>query len=201
MSTQILFPTSIYHTSLSAFYKKNKKDLLNEISVLEQDDKAGRDWSQKNYARGYTSYASANQMHRMSPTFAELEKQIRKHVIKYIKQLQLQLSSEQVQMSTCWVNKMEHGCTHPLHNHPLSVISGTFYLQVPKNASAIRFEDPRYGLFMNRPPVHPEASSRQQTHFSLLAKEGDLVLFESWLRHDVPVHPTSAERISISFNF
>ncbi len=30
---------------------------------------------------------------------------------------------------------------------------------------------------------------------------GTVLLFESWLRHEVPPNPVRAERVSISFNF
>jgi uncharacterized protein (TIGR02466 family) len=33
------------------------------------------------------------------------------------------------------------------------------------------------------------------------AAAGTLVLFESWLRHEVPPNPVIGERISISFNY
>jgi uncharacterized protein (TIGR02466 family) len=33
------------------------------------------------------------------------------------------------------------------------------------------------------------------------ARAGDLVLFESWLRHEVPAARFTGERISISFNY
>jgi uncharacterized protein (TIGR02466 family) len=193
MSQMKLFATDVYQVLLSDFFKKNQKDLLNEILVLMQDDHAGRDWSRTHYPKGYTSYASANQMHKVSPTFAELELCIRKHVFKYLKRLGLSVPKDQVTMTTCWVNIMEEGCTHPLHIHPQSIISGTFYLKMPSKASAIRFEDPRYGLFMHRPP--------QTTHVSLSAKPGDLILFESWLRHDVPLNLAKEPRVSISFNY
>jgi uncharacterized protein (TIGR02466 family) len=200
MSTLQLFPTKIYKTSL---VKANKKKLLvallNEIEVLAEDDIAGLEWSQKHYSQGYTSYASANQMQLTSPTFSELEKMIRVHVFKYLKQLKLNVSASTLKMNTCWVNIMGPHCTHPLHIHPHSVISGTFYVQVPKDASAIRFEDPRYSLFMNRPPT--KTNQAEQTHYSLQTKAGDLVLFESWLRHDVPLNEAEMPRISISFNY
>lgn len=187
-----LFETKIYTASISGFKNLNS-DLQKEIEVLRYDDQAGVKWSKTNYPNGYTSYASANQMHLMSPTFSELEKKIRPHVFKYIQSLKLNISKKELQMTTCWVNIMQHGCTHPLHIHPKSIVSGTYYLKVPNKASAIRFEDPRYSLFMNRPP--------QTTHFSLQAKEGDLVLFESWLRHDVPLNLSKEPRVSISFNY
>jgi len=33
------------------------------------------------------------------------------------------------------------------------------------------------------------------------AQAGTLVLFESWLRHEVPPNPAASPRISISFNY
>jgi uncharacterized protein (TIGR02466 family) len=33
------------------------------------------------------------------------------------------------------------------------------------------------------------------------AAAGNVVLFESWLRHEVPPNPVAAERVSISFNY
>jgi uncharacterized protein (TIGR02466 family) len=36
---------------------------------------------------------------------------------------------------------------------------------------------------------------------TLPAKDGEVVLFESWLRHEVAANRSRAERVSISFNF
>jgi len=33
------------------------------------------------------------------------------------------------------------------------------------------------------------------------ALAGRLVLFESWLRHEVPPNPVNDERVSVSFNY
>lgn len=185
------FTTHVYKANLRSVHNRLAEQLLDEVLLLAEEDQAGLSWSDDNYLKGYTSYASANQLHLISPTFAELEKSIRTHVVKYLKQLKLQVPD--LAMSTCWANIMGEGCTHPLHIHPQSVISGTYYLKMPLGASALRFEDPRYGLFMNRPP--------QDTHVSLKAQEGDLILFESWLRHDVPINTSKEPRLSISFNY
>jgi uncharacterized protein (TIGR02466 family) len=36
---------------------------------------------------------------------------------------------------------------------------------------------------------------------TLPARPGQLVLFESWLRHEVAANRSAAERVSISFNY
>ena len=202
MSLHRFFPTTIYKEKIdvqSKTVKELNQQLLKEIAHLQYEDVAGVEWSKKNYPNGFTSYASANQMHLASPTFAELESKIKKHLQKYIRSLELQTAAKHLRMSTCWVNIMPQGAFHTSHNHPQSLISGTYYVQMPEGSSAIKFEDPRYPLFMYRCAVKPQA--QQHVYHSLDAVPGDLILFESWLRHEVPLNSTKKPRISISFNY
>jgi len=48
-----------------------------------------------------------------------------------------------------------------------------------------------------RDPCRPE--NRQQVSYDVAA--GKLILFESWLRHEVASNPARGERVSISFNY
>lgn len=204
MSKITLFSTQVYKDKLSAdkkFINKLNVQLTNEIYDVAERDEAGIEWSAKNYRNGFTSYASANEMHMFSPTFQELEVLIKKHVAKYISSLQLDIRASELSMSTCWVNVMPANAQHSMHNHPLSVISGTYYVQTPPNASAIRFEDPRYLFFMARPPIKPNSKETYHTHFSIPAESGHVVLFESWLKHEVPPNTSKQPRLSISFNY
>jgi uncharacterized protein (TIGR02466 family) len=100
-----------------------------------------------------------------------------------------------------WVNIMRSNAQHTAHIHPQSVISGTYYLQTPPRSSAIKFEDPRLGFLMNSPLIKPSAKTAHQRFVSLKPKAGDLVLFESWLRHEVPRNESETPRISVSFNY
>lgn len=202
MATHSLFPTLVYHAPISKNAKTLRdlnRQLLLEIDQLSQDDLAGIEWSKKNYPNGYTSYASANQMQVVSPTFAELEEHIKKHLKKYIDDLELNIKASHMTMSTCWVNIMPKGALHTSHNHPQSTISGTYYVQIPPKSSALRLEDPRYGQFMSRPSLC--VGAKNQPFHSMAAKPGDLILFESWLRHEVPLNNSHEPRVSVSFNF
>jgi uncharacterized protein (TIGR02466 family) len=87
---------------------------------------------------------------------------------------------------------MPSGVVHSLHLHPASFISGTYYVQVPRGAAALKVEDPRLSKMMAAPPG--------KALVSVPAKAGDVILFESWLRHEVPPARYTGERISISFN-
>ena len=137
----------------------------------------------------------------MSSTFLLLEQKISKHVATFSEALEFDLGSGSLQMTDCWVNIMPAQTTHSGHIHPLSVISGTYYVQTPRNAAGIKFEDPRLDKFMAAPPKQPACARRNKQFATYKAKAGYVVLFESWLRHEVPASITSEDRISISFNY
>ena len=202
MPTHALFPTLVYVAPLqNESWQPFNKRLLRECVQLRDDDESGRAWSAKNYPGGYTSYHSACHMHRMSPTFAELERRIDRHVKKYARELELDLEGRELAMTDCWVNIMPRQVVHSGHLHPLSTISGTYYVQTPKSSSGLKFEDPRLERFMAAPPRRADAKPERRPWFNVPAQAGNIVLFESWLRHEVPPHPVDAERVSISFNY
>ena len=125
--------------------------------------------------------------------FAGLRWRLDPHVRVFARSLHYDLAGRSLAMTDCWVNVMPAGVVHSLHLHPTSFISGTYYVEVPRGAGALKVEDPRLSRMMAAPP--------RQAHVSIPARSGDVVLFESWLRHEVPPARFAGERISISFNY
>ncbi|MHB1871219.1 MAG: TIGR02466 family protein [Steroidobacteraceae bacterium] len=199
MSIERLFPTQIY-TGRPAAAARLGPRLLRESRQLRLDDASGRRWSARNYPGGYTSYGSACRMHRLSPTFAALERAIDPHVRVFARALEFDLTGRALAMTDCWVNIMPRGTAHGLHLHPLATISGTFYLKAPRGCAALKIEDPRLDRMMAAPPRRRGASRANRPWVQIPAQAGALVLFESWLRHEVPANP-AGERVSISFNY
>ena len=202
MPVRAWFPTLLYCEPLqkSGLARLNA-ELARECRDLRDYDAAGRRWSAKNYPGGYTSYASMNELHRFSRTFAALEKKLLRHARAYAAALELDLRGRTVRLTDCWVNIMPTHAAHSLHLHPLSFISGTYYVATPAGCPGLKFEDPRLSKFMAAPPRRPDARPAHRSHVTYPAVAGNVVLFESWLRHEVPANPVPAERISISFNF
>ena len=202
MTTRSLFPTLVYTAPLQRQnWRQFNNALLRECRQLPLDDDAGVKWSRRNYPGGYTSYNSASRMHQLSPTFATLEKRLKRHVNAYARSLELDLAGRDLSMTDCWVNIMPKGVVHGLHLHPLSTISGTYYVQTPKGSPGIKFEDPRLDRFMAAPPRLANSRPENRPWVVFPAEAGTVVLFESWLRHEVAPNPVEQERISISFNF
>jgi uncharacterized protein (TIGR02466 family) len=202
MAIQQLFPTRIYQAALGLRdWRALNNRLLRECRALRTDDVAGARWSARNYPGGYTSYSSAHRMHRLSPTFAALERRLDAHVARFARALEFDLSGRELTMTDCWVNIMGAGAVHGLHLHPLASISGSYYVQVPAGVPGIKFEDPRLERFMAAPPRRAGATRANRPWVTLPARAGQLVLFESWLRHEVAPQQRSADRISISFNY
>ncbi|MNK08076.1 hypothetical protein D3C87_260020 [compost metagenome] len=197
-----LFPTFVYYAPLKTKgLAQLNKELKQESLKFSEIDDQGQLWSAKNYKGGYTSYGSIAQMHQVSSTFGDLQRDIDKHVRKFVKHLEMDINPKELKMTSCWVNIMPSDVNHSMHLHPLSVISGTYYVQTPKNCSALKFEDPRLNSFMASPPRKSNAKVANQHFHSLAPQEGHVVLFESWLRHEVPRNESNKERISISFNY
>lgn len=202
MTIRAWFPTLIYDAPLvptggAAFAAK----LLAECRRVREQDIEGRRWCRKNYPDGFTSYASMDELHKSFGTFMELERRVTRHVRSFARRLDMNLGRASLRMTTCWVNMMPRHAVHSLHFHPLSVISGAYYVTAPRGSSGLRFEDPRLDRFMAAPPRRLGCRPGNRQHVTYPVEAGRVILFESWLRHEVSSNTTSSERVSISFNY
>lgn len=204
MKIESWFPTFLYRAPLLRSgppASRLNAELLKECYQIRDHDEAGRKWSAKNYPDGFTSYGSMCRLHKMSSTFMDLERRITRHVLRFADHLDFDLEGRDLVMTDCWVNIMPKHAVHSLHLHPLSVISGTYYVKTPPGCSALKFEDPRLSKFMAAPPRKASHKPHNRPFVSYPAKAGNVVLFESWLRHEVAANRLDAERVSISFNY
>lgn len=198
--THDLFVTRIYRAEKIVPVKLN--NAVEALSMsLAVDDAAGLKWCEKHGYPGYTSYASLNDLPWRFPEFARLVKAIDKHCLAYAKELHWDLRGTKPRVDSLWVNVMAEGGSHTSHIHPNSVISGTYYVAVPEGAGPIVYEDPRLGFMMAAPPRFAKLPQEFKSHVSFRPATGTLMLWESWLRHEVPLNRAEGNRISVSFNY
>ena len=197
-----LFVTRLYRAQLSEMGKAVDRDELeNSCWSIANDDEAGQEWCEENGFPGYTSYASLTDLGWRFPIFADLIKVLDKHVAAFVKDLDFDLDGKEITLDSLWINILPQGGVHTSHIHPHSVISGTTYVNMPTDTSAIKFEDPRSAMMMAAPVRKKDARDEMRSFFYVAPDVGDVLLWESWLRHEVPVNMAEDERISISFNY
>jgi uncharacterized protein (TIGR02466 family) len=192
MPTRQLFPTLFYEADVAD--AALLADLDASCRALAEEDVAGKRWSKAHGYRGYTSYASLNDLPLRDPVFADLKKLLDRHVAAFAREAGFDLGGRKLKLDSLWVNVMKPGGTHSGHLHPHSVVSGTFYVAVPEGSGALKLEDPRLPMLMAAPP-------RDGTFVYAEPRDGALFLWESWLRHEVMTSTAKAERISVSFNY
>ena len=197
-----LFATRLYHAALSQHAPQVSFDELESTCYsIAEDDEAGQDWCEREGYPGYTSYASLTDLPWRMPIFADLVKALDAHVAAFAKDLEWDLDGRALELEDIWINILPEGGIHTSHIHPHSVISGTTYVAMPEGASALKLEDPRSGRMMAAPPRRKDAREELQPFIYVKPKVGDVLLWESWLRHEVPMNMSEDERISISFNY
>ena len=84
-----------------------------------------------------------------------------------------------------WLNEMTAGLEHTPHKHQARQFSGCFYVDVPENSGHIRFHSFRDRFDYTTPDVAQYTVFNADT-YSFKPKEGQLFLWESWLKHSVP---------------
>ena len=196
--TRSLFVTKLYEAELGD--EALLADLAHSIRTLASDDEAGRRWSREHRYAGYTSYASLNDLPRRDPAFAALAKSLTRHAAQFAQGCAFDFTRKP-RLDSLWVNLLKAGGHHSGHIHPHSIISGTFYIEVPAGSGTIRLEDPRLPLMMAAPQRRADAPEELSSFVSVEPRAGLLLMWESWLRHEVLPGTGRGERLSISFNF
>lgn len=198
-----LFVTRLYRAGLNDLAKKkiDYAELHKTCDMVAEDDEAGQEWCEANGYPGYTSYASLDDLPWRMPIFGDLEKALDKHVAAFCKDLGFDLGDKKLKCNSLWINILPEGGTHASHIHPHSVISGTTYVAMPEGTSALKLEDPRLPMMMLAPVPLKTAPQELQRFVYIKPAVGEVLLWESWLRHEVPMNMSEEERISVSFNY
>lgn len=197
-----LFVTRLYRAQLSEQGAPIYADELEATCLsIADDDEAGQVWCEENDFPGYTSYASLDDLPWRFPIFKDLVAVLDAHAAAFAEDLAFDLDGRALKLDSLWINILPTGGVHTSHIHPHSVISGTTYVAMPSDASAIKFEDPRLAMMMAAPTRKKDADTALKSFHYVAPKVADVLLWESWLRHEVPMNMSDEERISVSFNY
>lgn len=198
-----LFVTEIWRADLSRVtgFDEWLEVLDDTCRAYADEDEAGQAWCAAKAYPGYTSYGSIHDLTRRASVFEDLRRRLDPQAAAFAEALEFDLQGRRLNLDNLWINILDPGGFHSNHIHPHSVISGTFYVHVPEGTAALRLEDPRLDRFMNAPPRKTNARRDHQAFVTEAPAPGTVLIWESWLRHEVPANLSDDVRISISFNY
>jgi len=196
-------------TPLSIYQFGNVKDLNREISLFVKDayrhfrnDMQDDEFLTSSSARGINEQFFSMQKqiwmseHRLWIDQSRETNALKATIYAFAQEYLARIGRDDIDISTSdifmWAAVCERCISHAPHIHENSVLSGVYYVEVPRGSGSLMFEDPRGG---GLPPFGGRIVHEP--------KEGELVLFPSWLLHHVgPSCVTSSDmlRISLSFN-
>lgn len=112
-------------------------------------------------------------------------------------------SNFNLSMTNVWININSKHNYNTNHVHYNSFYSGVFYIKVPKNSGRINFKTGSqfHKCFMThyKKFVDSYNTSTAQT-WTYDSRSNMLLLFPSWIEHDVDQNLSDFDRISIAFN-
>jgi uncharacterized protein (TIGR02466 family) len=143
------------------------------------------------------TFMQTHQKLHLDPTMAPLSNRILLAARSVLQMLAL--DQHPFEITGLWVNIGRPGATHKRHRHNNNFLSGTYYARTPAGADAITFFDPRTeaGLLCPQPARLNQHNAGKVT---LNVLPGELLLWHSWFKHQVPPNASAEDRYTASFN-
>ena len=188
-----LFPDPIFHYKLEN-YKQINKELLNYILELQKKDKKGNNRSN----RGGWHSPNFDIVNPGPPiNFINSFKDFLKHIIE--DEIGWEYVPNKQRVVAMWAIINKKNSYNVKHNHQNCYLSSAYYIKKPKNSGDITFYDPKESKTYRFPEVEKHTNYSAES-VTIKPEEGDLLIFPSYLYHDVGVNLSDEERIVVSFN-
>ena len=188
-----LFPDPIFHYKLEN-YKQINKELLNYILELQKNDKTGNTHSNKG---GWHS-PNFDLVNPGPPiNFINSFKDFLKHLIA--DEFGWEYVPNKQRIVAMWAIINKKNSYNVRHNHQNCYLSSAYYIKKPENSGDITFHDPKEAKTYRFPEVEKYTNYSAQS-ITIKPEEGDLLIFPSYLYHDVGINLSDEERVVVSFN-
>jgi uncharacterized protein (TIGR02466 family) len=183
----------IFYNFICSDFLSIDNSALEEYCIRQKKSNSGRIISNQG---GWQS----NDLDFTAPELAPLLFEISVRLNKLHKELQLINSSVQV-IDNMWANINSPGSYNLLHLHPASCFSGVYYIKGNEKSGSIRFRNPNLPIeYVLGPKYIQEYNGFNSASWKIFPEPGKLLIFPSWLLHDVSPNQDDTDRFSISFN-
>ena len=182
-----IFPVPLYSTNRKLELSETEKKEIEDIISEGMDKNVLNSHSKNSYI--------------FDTKLQEIKEFCKGHLNNYLEKVICPVKEKNIELyiTQPWINVTEPMQGHHKHNHANSIISGVFYIQTLKN-DFIALHDPNYFAksFMY---IIPETHHEYNTNvYQMPVKALDLILFPSWMEHEVRPTKTTENRVSLSFN-
>jgi uncharacterized protein (TIGR02466 family) len=129
----------------------------------------------------------------------DIEKLINYHLEIYQKTI-CGIEIQNFYITDSWIAVTPPGGKHIIHNHPNSLISGIFYFDVPDQSSINFYLE--HTIFKNFKFYfdYTIPTDYNKQIWKVPVKNSDIVIFPSWIDHDVDINLSDKKRVIIGFN-
>jgi uncharacterized protein (TIGR02466 family) len=139
-------------------------------------------------------WQSSNIVLSEHPEFFELEQKL----LEAIKSMAFDVQNDlRLRLDNVWININNKNNYNEKHVHPVSAFSGVFYVCANENSGNIKFS---VASSIEHYPVSLTNPKIIHNSVELAPQPGKLLLFPSWLHHEVLPSHDEETRISIAFN-
>lgn len=196
------FPTVMLEAIIDNEQEINAK-LRYEIKKLFDDENTQKralshQWedfvvSSDNHLEGYSNFTLESNLIK-NDKFLFFYNHIRPLISEFFEQLDYR---DDWHFVNSWAAVYPKGAWVPLHDHKIMEWSGVYYVSAPEGCGDITFTDPKeYALAAEPPNTRWRGNYKQKFN----PKNGKIILFPSYVKHETVPNQSEEDRVIISFN-
>lgn len=171
-------------------------DFLNSLAYsIEQSD---INFDKNEYPCGYTSYFTDQNLQTLPELREFCQFLIDKSKLLY-NHCGYRTDEVPIAITSLWVSIQRKGSQHGIHNHRMSMFSGTYYSKADEKSANIMFQTPLEFHKMHMPIPKPPRPGHEDDYY-VQPKSGRTVIFPGYLNHRVMPQTDDSDRIAWSFN-
>jgi uncharacterized protein (TIGR02466 family) len=194
---QDIFPTPIYTGSIESFAQINKV-IIEKLYELRDMDNAEKKSDNPGWCTNNNLHITLHEI----PEFYFLKNCILQAANNIIKTMGYDIN---LMFNDMWGHINYKFSGDQVHDHPETILCGTYYLKVPKPESNLKLYDPRPVKSFVSQSIAP-LDKVKANQYTLNSKtipliEGKFIIFPSWLKQAVETNLSDDDRISVIFNF
>jgi uncharacterized protein (TIGR02466 family) len=175
-----IFSTPIYKSNNLYQFSKDELDCLKSFKMI--DNRGNEVTEEKNIFS--------------SPKLSQLKRWCEANVNSFMDDLG-KSEGAKLYVTQSWFNKTTPHNHHHSHMHPNSILSSVLYVEGPRSPTHFYKGDSFNNFsFFKKTEGNPYTANK----VSVLNEPGRLVLFPSYLHHEVDTNKGNSDRYSISFN-